>query len=119
MAFKSGKDWNGNSKGAPKKQFRRDDFTDELFVESKDRVRRVNDILFDFAIVEKERWAIQEVLRIYLTAPKNRTDVEDNVNTMLASTMPHIPKEVLEGMRNNVVDVISKYSNDGSKGDGE
>jgi hypothetical protein len=110
MVFKPGKDWNGNSKGAPKKQFRRDDFTDDLFLESKDRVRIVNDILFDFAIIEKEPWAIKEVLRIYTTVAKNRTDIEHNVaNSMLSSTISHIPKEVLEAMRANVVEELSKY----------
>jgi hypothetical protein len=95
MAFKSGKEWKGNSKGAPKREFRRDDFTDEIFLERKDNIKEVVGIMFEIAMVEREKWAIELVAKYFLTTPKNRDDFESDVHANIVGKLADIPHERL------------------------
>lgn len=116
MAFKSGKEWNGNKFGAPKKQFRRDDFTEELFdeSESKENVRAVRNRLFMHALDDKP-WAIKLVCELAFTKPKSRDERTEEINTLVQGQLSQVPKDVLETMRSNFVDQLSKYSDNDNK----
>lgn len=94
MGFKSGKDWNGNRKGAPKKEFRRDDFTDELFLERKEDIRSVTERLFIHAKDDKP-WAIKLVFEYFLTRPKNRDEFDNNEHVSLVGTLSGYPPDIL------------------------
>ena len=94
MGFKSGKDWKGNAKGAPKKEFRRDDFTDEIFTERKEDIRAVTDRLFFHAKTDQP-WAIKLVFEYFLTRPKNRDDYGNDLHANIVDKLAEIPNDRL------------------------
>jgi len=103
MAFKSGKEWNGNAKGAPKKQFRRDDFTDEIFLERKKDIKYVAERLFEQAKLDKP-WAIKLVFEYFLTRPKNRDEFESDVHASIVGKLSEIPSEKLKRIQGILLD---------------
>lgn len=77
--FNSGHDPRRNTQGRPKKNYKRDDFTDEIFSERKDDIKVVTERLF-FHAKDDKPWAIKLVLEYFLTRPRNRESEEENAN---------------------------------------
>lgn len=94
MAFKSGAEWNGNSKGAPKKEFRRDFLTEKMVQEREHDIREVTDRLFDNAKANQP-WAIKLVCQYAYTLPKSRDEAENEAHAGLVSQLVEIPRERL------------------------
>ena len=92
--FQKGAAWNGNRNGAPKKQFHRDDFTDELFHKYKDRIDIVADRLTTYAI-EGNPWAMKLVCDYFLTRPKNRDEFENTNQAIAFETFAGFRQEAL------------------------
>lgn len=106
MGFKSGKEWNGNKKGAPKKEFRRDDFTEELFAESKDDIRKVKNRII-FHALNDEPWAIKLVCEYFLTKPKSRDDFETDVHAKIVGKLVDLPNERLVHIQKMLLEEMS------------
>src|SRR6266404_999702 len=92
--FQSGDYWNGNSGGAKKKEFRRDAFTDEIFAERKADVREVVQIWFTYA-KSGQKWAIERVLDIFLTKPKNSDEITSSEYSSIFGIFSQMPEEKL------------------------
>lgn len=96
--YQKGDDWNGNSKGAPKKQFRRDEFTDEFFVEQKQRIYNINlSVLDDAEGGDKRSKAL--VWQTFLTKPPNRDEPVSDTHSKASETLSGCATEALAQMR--------------------
>lgn len=104
--FKSGAQWNGNSKGAPKKEFRRDDFTEELFAESKDDIRAVKNRVIAHALNDQP-WAIKLVCEYFMTKPKSRDDYESNVHANIVGKLSDMPNDKLIQIQNMLLEQMN------------
>lgn len=94
MGFKPGAEWTGNRKGAPKKQYRRDDFTEQVFEARKADIEIVTDNLFASA-KNGEVWAIKLVCQYSFTMPKSRDEAETEVHAKIVGSLSGMSKEKL------------------------
>ena len=93
--FKGGQNWNGNAKGRPKKVYSRDDFTNELFLESKDDIREIKNKIFAHA-KNGDVWAMKLVWEYFLTKPKVKEEEEADHNKAVVEGLTAISIEKLK-----------------------
>ncbi len=116
--FNNGPDPRRNTNGAPKGKNFRYAFGQEMFEKHRADLEEVVE-----KVIQRAIWGHDQSQKLcfdyFITKPVADITVENSEDTAIFEEMANIPKEVLEGMRNNFVDVLSKYSNDDSKGDEE
>ncbi len=80
--FKTGSEWAGNSLGRPKKHYKRDVYTDEIFEKHKlnGNIEKASDLIFEEAIIERKPWALTLICQYFLTRPKNDEGLDDTAN---------------------------------------
>jgi len=112
--FKKGHDPRRNTKGAPKGKNFRYAFGQEMFEKHRADLEEVVE-----KVIQRAIWGHDQSQKLcfdyFITKPVADITVENSEDTAIFEEMANIPKDVLEGMRNNFVDVLSKYSNDDSK----
>jgi len=116
--FKGGFDPRRNIKGAPKGKNFRHAFGQEMFEKHKESLEEVVE-----KVIQRALWGHDQSQKLcfdyFITKPVADITVENCDDTDVFQEMSNIPKDVLENMRANFVDVLSKYSNDDNKGDEE
>ncbi len=96
--FKSGAEWKGNRNGRPKKLYSRDDFTNELFLESKEDIRIIKERVFYHA-KNDQPWAMKLVWEYFMTKPKIKEEEETGDHSMAQSLAANLPADVLGQIR--------------------
>lgn len=114
--FNNGPDPRRHTLGAPKGKNFRYAFGQEMFEKHKESLEEVVE-----KVIQRALWGHDQSQKLcfdyFITKPVADITVENCDDTDVFEEMTNIPKDVLEGMRANFVDVLSKYSNDDSKGE--
>jgi DNA-binding ferritin-like protein len=112
--FKKGFDPKRNTTGAPKGKNFRYAFGQQMFEKHKDNLEQIVD-----KVVERAIWGHEPSQKLcfdyFITKPVTDITVENCDYNMILEDMVNIPKDVLETMRSNFVDQLSKYSDNDNK----
>lgn len=113
--FKKDFDPRRNLKGAPKGKNFRYAFGQEMFEKHKESLEEVVE-----KVIQRALWGHEQSQKLcfdyFITKPVADITVDNCDEGADFEDMTNIPKDVLENMRANFVDVLSKYSNDDNKG---
>ena len=94
MGFKSGKEWNGNSKGRPPVPDFRAEFTKEFVESTYDKSLDLVDRVYDYAL-SGEKWAYQlwfsQISPYSLIKPKTEVDI-GSTNKVVSETTETLAK---------------------------
>ena len=107
--FKKGFDPRRNMKGAPRGKNFRYHFGQEMFEKHRDELEEIVGNVIQKAIKGHEP-SEKLCFDYFITKPVADITVENSDHDMILEDMANIPKDVLEKMRHNFVDQLSKYS---------
>lgn len=116
--FKQGFDPRRNTKGAPKGKNLRYAFGQEMYEKHRENLEEVVE-----KVIQRALWGHDQSQKLcfdyFITKPIADITVDYCDDSAIFEEISNIPKDVLENMRTNFVDALSRYSNDDSKEDTE
>lgn len=111
--FKRGFDPKRNTKGAPKGTNLRYVFRQRMLEKHEQDLEKIIGIMMQEACNGKYEYI--KLSLAYFVPTDNADNTVDNCDDIIHEEMTNIPKDVLENMRSNFADQLSKYSNDDNK----